>query len=383
MATRELAAGERHWLAVRDYLRQHRYELTARAAGLWPAAYRVAGTPLLGAPGWQPAGPVPLTAISLELRPPPAASGLDGAADHVLPDGYRRYSDAMGALAAPTVFENRPTYRLTRAALDAADPGLVFGMGRYFDTIDYGEAAAHEFAASKLAGASGASGGPDASGAGLLRAALGDPFDLARHPVNLAVTALTLRLDRRTGAATFLLHWRDPAKVGHAGGLHQVVPVGVFQPSGDAAWNEQNDFSLWRCLVREYAEELAGHDEDYGTGQRPLDYAAWPFAQRMTAALDAGLVRAWCLGLGVDPLSYAGDLLAVVVIDSAVYEELFGAGAGAYDNAEGRVLAARAFDEDVVSRTVSADPLQAAGAAVLRLAWANRDVLVGRQGLEP
>lgn len=25
----------------------------------------------------------------------------------------------------------------------------------------------------------------------------------------------------------FHLHWRDPAKVGHAGGLYQVLPVGV------------------------------------------------------------------------------------------------------------------------------------------------------------
>ena len=55
--------------------------------------------------------------------------------------------------------------------------------------------------------------------------------------MNLAISTLTLRLDRASGRASFLLHWRDPAKVGHAGGLYQVIPVGVFQPSGEAGWN--------------------------------------------------------------------------------------------------------------------------------------------------
>ena len=115
-----------------------------------------------------------------------------------------------------------------------------------------------------------------------LRASLGDPCDLRRRPANLAISTLTLRLDRATGRVSFLLHWRDPAKVGHAGGLYQVIPVGVFQPSGEAAWNERGDFSLWRSMIREYAEELCGRSEDYGTESSLLDYQAWPFARRMT-----------------------------------------------------------------------------------------------------
>ncbi len=52
-----------------------------------------------------------------------------------------------------------------------------------------------------------------------------------------------------------------PAKVGHASGLYQVIPVGIFQASSDRSWNEQNGFLLWRCLLREFAEELLGQDE--------------------------------------------------------------------------------------------------------------------------
>ena len=75
-----------------------------------------------------------------------------------------------------------------------------------------------------------------------LRASIGDPCDLRGRPANLAIAALTLRLDRATGRASFPLHWRDPAKVGHAGGLYQVIPVGVFQPAGEGAASERADF---------------------------------------------------------------------------------------------------------------------------------------------
>jgi hypothetical protein len=234
--------------------------------------------------------------------------------------------------------------------------------GRYFDGVDTGEAAAHEYAATRL--------GTRPAG---LRARIAHPCDLGRRPVNLAITTLTLRFEAATGRASFLLHWRDPAKVGHAGGMYQVIPVGIFQPSGEASWHEREDFSLWRCMLREFDEELRGTPEEYGAG--PVDYASWPFARHMAAALDRGQVRVWCLGLGVDPLTYATDLLTVAVIDSRVFDELFRL--DPRGNAEGRVLAAREFAVHVIDRIVTTEPVQAAGAAVLRLAWRYREVLAG------
>ncbi len=283
----------------------------------------MAGTPLLAAPGWQPSAPIPLRDISLELSDAdpqtPAEAGLHAPFLPRRADGtrYRRYSDAMGELAAPLVFENRATYRLTDADLGARIPRLAFTGGRYFDGIDTGEAAAHEYAAARL-GWAGLH--PAACGPAGLRGRFADPCDLRRRPANLAISTLTLRLDRRAGRASFLLHWRDPAKVGHAGGLYQVIPVGVFQPSGEAPWNRQHDFSLWRCMIREFAEELGGRSEDYASDSAPVDYDSWPFARQLTGALDHGQVRVWCLGLGTDPLTYATDLLTVAVIDSDVFD---------------------------------------------------------------
>jgi hypothetical protein len=368
-----LTPSERDWLAVRGYLTEHRYELAVDAAADYPPGRRLAGTPLLAAPGWRPAAPVPLQDIALELAAHGPAAGA-AAATPLLPqraDGtrYGRYSDAMGDLAAPQVFENRVTYRLTDAELTGIQPRLAFTGGWYFDGVDIGEAAAHEYAAARLGGlAAGLSPGG-------LRGRFADPCDLRRRPANLAISVLTLRLDRSTGRASFLLHWRDPAQVGHAGGLYQVVPAGVFQPSGQAAWNWRNDFSLWRCMIREFAEELGGRPEDYGSERAPVDYGSWPFARQLTDALDRGQVRLWCLGLGTDPLTYATDLLTVAVIDSDVFDALFSV--RPRRNAEGEILAAREFAAQVIDAAVTGQRLQAAGAALLRLAWQHRETLGG------
>ena len=278
------------------------------------------------------------------------------------------------------------------------DGQLVFGLGRYFDGIDTGEAAAHEFAAVQLGLLS-----PDQQ---RVRVAIGDPCDPSRRPTNFAISTLALRYDRATGAATFLLHRRDPQKVGHAGGLYQVLPTGVFQAAGEAEWNLRNDFDVWRSMIREYAEELLGGSEDYGAERAPIDYGAWPFAAAMTHGLVEGSSRAHVLGLGFDPLTFATDLLTVVVIDSALYDDLFGGMISTFD--EGHVVSALddgpstngvPFTAETVTRFVERDDfvevecltipqhekrvlrcrtlVLAAGAAVLWSAWQHRAVLLG------
>jgi hypothetical protein len=373
---------EQLWLNVADSLNRDRYDLAVRAAAGYPPELRVAGTPLLAPSAWRLPAPVPLDDLRLEFRPEepgPDIPDLAALAPYALPeraDGtrYRRYSEVIAALTPPTVFENRPIYRLVEADLAKANggagPRLVFGRGRFFDGMDTGGAAGHEYAAAVTTGeiASTAARYP-------YRAALGGPTGLARRSAPMATSALTLRYDRSAGTATFPLHYRQPGKVSHAGGLYQVIPVGVFQPSGEAPWNESNDFSLWRGLLREYAEELLGADEDYGSEQAPIDYAAWPLARAMTDGLADGRVRAWCLGLGADPLTFALDLLAVVVIDAPLYDDLFG---GLVDtNAEGRVIRPRLFDEASVTDLLTDAPLQAAAAALLTLALDHRATVLG------
>ena len=151
---------EAEWLRVNAYCQRERHELAVRAAAGYPPGLRLAGTPLLAPPAWRLPAPVPLDGVRLEFRPDaprPDVPDLAALAPDALParaDGsrYRRYSDVIAELAAPSVFENRPTYRLIEADLAGPDgPRLAFGRGRFFDSVDTGGAAAHEYAAARLA----------------------------------------------------------------------------------------------------------------------------------------------------------------------------------------------------------------------------------------
>ncbi|HEX6403688.1 MAG TPA: hypothetical protein VF003_11095 [Pseudonocardiaceae bacterium] len=329
------------------------------------------GTPLLSTPAWLPDAPIPLDEIKLQYTPEAEFNGITGTEPvirRLLPvrasgRRYRTYSEVVAALASPRTFENRATYRLLAADLQST-PHMVFGAGTYFDGIDVGDAAAHEFTARQL----GEIGTLD------FRTAIGDPCDPARRTGNVALSTLTLRHDPTTGQVAFPLHRRDGANVGHAGGLYQVLPVGVFQPAGEELWNAENDFSLWRSIVRELAEELRGETEDYGTNRGPIDYRYWPFADHLTRALDTGQVRAFCVGIGVDPLTFATDILAVVTIDAPLYDELFGQVANV--NTEGSIIPDVPFTTETVERYTCNEPTQAAGAGLLRLAWRQRSLLL-------
>ncbi|GAA2044381.1 hypothetical protein GCM10009839_54960 [Catenulispora yoronensis] len=379
------------WLLVRRHVRTHRAELTAAAARRYPDHVHLAGTGLLAHPSFLPERPVPLDAIALTLHddwPAPDISARSPEADGVLPiveqdtGDFRDYYQAVAALDPPRLFENRPLYRLTSVNLADTSPTLEFADGTYFDAAGLGDAVGHEFAAAAMAG----------DGATPLRDAIGDPCDPRRRCMPLAVSALTLRQDRATGTASFPLHWRDPALVAHAGGMYHAIPSGMFQAAGPGALNRAADFDLWLGMVREYAEEMAGAAEVEADPERGMDYAGWPFAAAMQQARAEGKIRAHTVGLGVDPLTLAVDLLAVFVFDDDVYDHLFGG--GPVDNEEGRLVtgaqagpaagsgandqsAGYAFDSATIAALLASAPLQPGGAALLALADRHRDVLLG------
>ncbi|MEV8638604.1 hypothetical protein AB0395_43805 [Streptosporangium sp. NPDC051023] len=348
------------WQEVRHYLNGHRHELTRVAERLHPGYERVGATSLLTRAEWRLTDPLPLDRVALtwhDHAPAPAVTGGEPQARSALPEGSATYAQAMAEHGRPRLFENRVCYRL----LGVEWPGLRFGRGSYFDAVDVGEAAAHELARARLRG-EGEEGLP-------LRTLVGDPTDLGRRPALPAVSMLTLRRDGRTGEMTFVLHWRDPALVAHAGGLNQVMPVGVFQPAREGAAAEAEDFDLWKCVVREYSEEFLGHSELYGEA---FAYDSWPFYLRMEQARAEGLVRPFVLGLGVDPLTFATDVLAVTVFEAEAFDAILGD--LVEENEEGRVVGMTGipFCADQVTRYVHEEPMQAAGAAVLELAWKHR-----------
>ena len=377
-----------HWRAARAGLNQRRHLLTQAAARLYPDTARVGTTALLCRPEWIPSRPLGLGEVKLawEEHPPPAAvTGAEPASAHVRPlraDGsrYPGYADAIAALDPPALFDNRPSYRLLAARLAGGAGRMDLSLGRYFDGVNVNEALAHEFA-----GAWPDAPGPAAAGGLPFRELAGDPCDLSRRSAMCAITTLTLRRTA-AGDASFLLHWRDPAKVTHAGGLYQVVPVGIFQPADDNPSSVRSDLSLWRSMTREFSEELLGTPEDYRELGSPLDYGRWPFYRELAAAREAGKLGVACVGLGVDPLTFAADILTVAVFDGDVFDRLFADLVAA--NAEGKVIGPSAaaapgvpgipFTGEAIRRLADGSgSMQAAGAAVLQLAWQHRRSLLG------
>ncbi|MBO2446187.1 hypothetical protein J4573_03735 [Actinomadura barringtoniae] len=327
------------WIEVRRRLNASRHELGLAANRFYPEAMRVGSTSLLTRPGWIPEAPVPLENVRLDwdnqADPPAVADPAEG-----LPKGLGTYAEAMEAMAAPRVFENRPCYRL----LDVELPLLRFGPAMYFDGVNVGEAVAHELAARA-----------DGTGGLPLRERIGDPTDLTRRAALPAITTVTIRAG---DGASYVLHWRDPEKVVHAGGLHQVMPVGVFQPLND----DRDDLDLWRSMQREFSEEFLGTPEIVTWTDPPFRR----LSRSMDNARDAGAIRPYLLGLGVDPLTFALDLLTVVIVEADTFDLLFGGLVN--ENDEGRVSMV-AFDGTVPQ------PMQPAGAAALQLAWRHRTAL--------
>ncbi|MGH3913981.1 MAG: helix-turn-helix domain-containing protein, partial [Pseudonocardiaceae bacterium] len=385
-ASPQIAASRLCWREERRWFNQHRRELGALVARLYPVEYRLPRTAVIAPAEWLPSEPMELGSLVLRLDETPQTVGVDGSepeseATRPLRTAelrFERYTSAIKHLSPPTLFWNSPSYRLLDVSLTARRMG--FGLASYFDRLDVCEALGHEMAAVCMA--EGLPSSPEHLRGQLpFRELVGDPFDLHRRAVNPGFAVLTIRLRRYPAEPSFLLHWRDPAKVATAGGIYGVIPTGEFEPSSVGLWDRRNDFDLWRNIVREYSEELLGESEHDGTRSQSIDYEQWPLFQRLQAARAHGSVAVFLLGLGLDALTLTAGVLTVMVIDDDVFTELFGS--MVRYNEEGEIVAVGGgtpiegvpFTEAAVRRMLETEPMAESGSACLALAWQHRDAL--------
>ncbi|MCG5464261.1 XRE family transcriptional regulator [Micromonospora sp. MED01] len=370
-----MSQSQDEWRRVRRLLNGNRHHLAQTASGLYPHA-AVGSTGLVAGPGWIPDTPVDLAEVTIAempAAPPPLFDGSEREAARVLPDEslmrtYPRYTRAIRDLMPPRLFEDRHAWRLLD--VDWSRGQLGFGDTTYFGCADVFEAVAHELAYVALD----ADGNP-ASDPVLrdlpYRRLLGSPFDLSRRPVMPAISTLTIRRDG--DRAEFLLHRRDPRAVAAAGGMLQVIPSGIFQPSSLLPAARQADFDLWRNIQREFSEELLGMAEADGHGQ-PVDYASGPFGV-LDEARAAEKLTVSCLGVALDALTLVGEILTVLVVDAEVFDGL--AADFVERNDEGMVMGERfPFTQDGVRSLLDSGKVAPAGAGCLELAWRWRDVLL-------
>jgi transcriptional regulator with XRE-family HTH domain len=378
---------QRDWRRVRRLLNQSRNGLSHAARRLYPKNRNIRG--VIVRPDWFGDVPIPLDEIKISWLgqlESPRIVGSEPQSDEtrpILPNGSRfeRYTRAIKAIESPTLFENRLSFRLATVDWNNNEARLGFGYTTYFDMVDVCEAVAHEFAAAWRAFGTSHEWLENPNWLRLpLRSMIGDPFDLTARAVLPSIDTLTIRRPR-SGPSSFLLHRRNAANVTIGGGYYHIMPAGVFQPSTLAPWDRSNDFDLWRNAMREYSEEFLGMDEADGSSGEPIDYAnAEPF-RAINSARDSGAFRMFGFGIGLDPLTLAGEILTVSIVDEQAYDEIF---AGLVTtNSEGSIVAASpvlaegiAFTEENVRRILDEEPIAPAAAACLDLAWHHRDLLI-------
>lgn len=367
------------WRVVRQTLNRNRSALTSIAAKLYWKPLRIEGTSCITQPGWMTPAPIDLDSIALDWRSDAIAPLLNGGEPEsaayrpVREAGSRfgRYSQAMRAIARPSLFENRTSYRLLDLVFDDHSGRMSFGSTTYFDMVDVCEVLAHEVAAAWIRRR-------DVGGnVGMVdlpyRDLVGDLFDLSRRPVLPSINTLTIR--RAPEGDSFFLHRRGAGRVTLAAGQSHVIPAGVFQPAAIGHINVARDFDLWRNMLREFSEEFLDEPEHDGSSGVPVDYDAEPL-RTLNQGKQDGKIKAWCFGVGLDPLAPAGEILTTVVIDSEVFDAAFRRMVAR--NAEGEMHPADegsvgiAWTSSNVRHALTREPLACAAAACLSLTWKHR-----------
>lgn len=377
---------QRSWHEVRKHVGLNQAKLHAQAADLYEASWRLPQAPMLTQGSWLPDKPIALEDIELEWEPSPPKPivvGQEPQTRSLLPlrtrlQTFPNYSSAIRYLSPPSLFENRPCYRLLSASLTGqAEARLRFCQSCYFDKIDVAEALVHELSAAAMNATPSWSELP-------FRSLISDPFDLILRTVNTSIDTLTIRRDRASGQASFFLLHRDGDKVAVGGGEYSLIPAGEFQPGSVSPESVLSDLSIWRNIVREYSEELLGQPEHDGNSGQAVDYERWPFFRAMQLARERGQLRVSVLGVVLNALSLNASVMTVAVIDSVIFDALFHELTRI--NAEGEVMVrmgngkegrSLAFDEATVDYLLRAEQLMSSTAiAGLSLAWQHREHLL-------
>ncbi|NQT03586.1 MAG: hypothetical protein HQ580_16275 [Planctomycetes bacterium] len=320
--------------------------------------------PLLAKETWLPQKPIPLENVELKVEQDPGVK--IGLSTQKLPSyaggKYKKYSSAIEDLDKPKLFVKRNQYRLLR--ID--DTSLTFSLKlhSYFDKINYGEYLVYELAHQnrKRTWIQGY------SNRDLLLKQLQEPAD---YVILCGVTTLTIIHDGED--LRIIMHLRGQNETAYAMGTYHAIPAGEFQPSSLATVSVEEDFNLWKNIMREYAEEIGLMEEYDGNNAVPFNYQVEPFIS-IEDERRKNNIRPFYLGTGLDPITFQGEILTAVVFKEETFNKIFPK--VLTKNLEGIIITdkdkwGRQFTQEEYDSYREANTL-AAGEAVLNIAWKNR-----------
>ena len=289
-----------------------------------------------------------------------------------------RYHEAVTQFDTPPgIWFNAPSYRLL-GVQRRTNGGFTLRVGTttYWDGYDSWAALQFE-AAYQLRETAGA------SLAGPYRRSLGTPFSLTNRNCAIGISVLTVCRTRK--GPFFYLQRRGAAQVATMGGMAGLIPAGEFQPSSAAYAAVRSDADIWRCIMREFAEEFLGRQDLTEQRAALADYEREsPFRELQRARLN-GWVRPSILDIGFDPVSWKAGIRLVCVFDEDAYLDIFRGMRP--DGREGPLelsslhrvgddpLEGMPFDEETVGRYLKDPTITEAARLCIGLTWKHREKL--------
>ncbi|MGH3277593.1 MAG: hypothetical protein ACRDNW_00435 [Trebonia sp.] len=290
----------------------------------------------------------------------------------------RRYHEAVTEFdTSPGIWFNAPSYRLL--GVERREDGgfeLRVGTTTYWDGYDSWAGLQFE-AAHQLRESGGA------SLTGPYRRSLGSPFCLTNR--NCAIGISVLAICRTRKGPLFYLQHRSGAGVATMGGMVGLVPAGEFQPSSAAYAALLSDADVWRCIMREFAEEFFGREDLTEQRAALVDYERESPFRELELARLSGWVRPYVLDIGFDPVSWKAGVRLVCIFDEDAYLDMFRGMLAGSD--EGHLelsslvrvgdepLEGMPFDEETVRRYLKAPTITEAARLCLGLTWKYRTEL--------
>ena len=338
-------------------------------------------------PGWILSEPLDLDRLTVELADEDDVARVPEESYEPLrrywplgPDDkpVARYHEAVTQFDTPPgIWFNAPSYRLLGVER-RTDGGFTLRVGTttYWDGYDSWAALQFE-AAHQLRETAGA------SLAGPYRRSLGTPFSLTNRNCAIGISVLTVCRTRK--GPFFYLQRRGAAQVATMGGMAGLIPAGEFQPSSAAYAAVRSDADIWRCIMREFAEEFLGRQDLTEQRAALADYEREsPFRELQRARLN-GWVRPSILDIGFDPVSWKAGIRLVCVFDEDAYLDIFRGMQP--DGREGPLelsslhrvgddpLEGMPFDEETVGRYLKDPTITEAARLCIGLTWKHREKL--------
>ena len=338
-------------------------------------------------PGWILSEPLDLDRLTVELADDDDVARVPEESYEPLrrywplgPDDkpVARYHEAVTQFDTPPgIWFNAPSYRLLGVER-RTDGGFTLRVGTttYWDGYDSWAALQFE-AAHQLRETAGA------SLAGPYRRSLGTPFSLTNRNCAIGISVLTVCRTRK--GPFFYLQRRGAAQVATMGGMAGLIPAGEFQPSSAAYAAVRSDADVWRCIMREFAEEFLGRQDLTEQRAALADYEREsPFRELQRARLN-GWVRPSILDIGFDPVSWKAGIRLVCVFDEDAYLDIFRGMQP--DSREGPLelsslhrigddpLEGMPFDEETVGRYLKDPTITEAARLCIGLTWKHREKL--------